>query len=238
MVRDREPTPMAQTRIEALTGNIDAVREGKQITPEAISSLYHSSRAVAQDVMRLDSVESTLFAMRFGTMLLASAIFKDIVVIEHLHDNLGTTTHLVNNPSELRKTVSSYLWVHFSFYPFPDPPYKSRLIEDVHERFSHAGITTDYVDTIYYIAENMVSDLCTNHVQLNPFAERGIDKSKLTVQYFSESARKIPEQPNFILEPEKYPQFMAETSIWLHERFEAVLDNIITGKYLAEQEMN
>lgn len=235
---DKEPTPMAQTRIEALRGNIDAIREGKQITPEAINSLFHSSRAAAQDVMRLDSVESTLFAMRFGTMLLATAMFKDVAVVEHLHDDMEATTHTLNNPSELRRTVSSYLWLHFCFYPFPDPPYKPRLITDVRDRFNRAGITTDYVDAIYRVAENMVGDLCANDAQLDPAAERGIDDSRLNIQYFSESARKIPEQPSFILEPEKYPEFMRETGIWLHENFERILDNIVTGKYLTEQEMN
>lgn len=237
-IKDREPHPMAYTRMEALRGNIAAIREGKQITPEAISSLFHSSRAVAQDVMGLTSVASTLFSMRFGTMMLASAIFRDVAVIEHLHDNIGNETRVLNSPSELRRTMGRYLFMHFCFYPFPDPPYRPRLITDLRNRFTHAGITTDYVDGIHDVAAGMAHEICANDVQLELDADRSVDQSKLTVEFFSASVAKIPERPSFVLDEKDYPEFMKQTGAWLHKRFEDVLDNVLTGKYLTEQEMS
>lgn len=75
-------------------------------------------------------------------------------------------------------------------------------------------------------------------VYLNLKGSQGIGESKLTVEYFEEGTQRLPQQPAFILDQERFPTFMEQTGQWVHEKFEEVLTNIISGKYLTEQEMS
>lgn len=207
-------------RVESLKGNVGMISE-RRITGDGIASLYYSSRALAQDVMGFDSITSTIFAMRFGTVMLTSATFKDEAEIHHADGNV--TNIPLNTPSEMGRSVSRYLSANFN--PNAERASQHQVFRELEDRFRSAGIPSGYIGTISNAAENMAIEV-------------GQDRSRLSPKYFTEAAGRFPKRPSFVLNEQTYPEFIDQTGQWLHDRFEAILDNIVTGKYLNEQEMS
>lgn len=224
---------LAQMRIESLRNNLHNIRETR-ITPELISSLFHSAKSVGEDVMGLNPVAATVFSMGFGCFSLTSATTVGIEETHHIHNGTEkfTTEVPLNTPSDIAKTVSRYIQNHFN----RNAEFRShqQVFREAQNKFVSAGIPSDYLDNIWEVGTDVASDLCP------PDEDRikGIDESKFTIAYFKEMAKKVPEKPSFVMHEDTYPEFMRETEEWLHGRFEEVINNVMSGEYLREQEMS
>lgn len=213
--------PLLQyARVEVVRKNIDTI-QGRDISVENISSLFHSSRAMAVDTMGLNPVASTLFAARFGSVLLTCATFREQA--EVTHEDGSKTTVPLNIPSELQKSISVYLSHHFN--PIAERKSQPQAFKELREKFVTAGVSSEYLDYISDTAENMAIEVWE-------------DETKLTPEQVAEKASQFPKEPYFMVDQDKYPQFLEETGQWFHKRFEEILDNVLTRKYLPEQEMN
>lgn len=223
---------LAQMRIEALRNSARNIRETR-ITPELVSSLFHSARSVGEDVMGLNPVAATIFSMGFGSVSLTSAASKEIGVVHHTDE---TTTEVpLNTPSDLGRTVTRYIHNHFN----RNAEFKShqQAFREARKKFSDAGISSEYLDDIWEVGARVALDIFPFDYYHELDQSKGIDESKFTVKYFKEMAKKVPERPRFIMDQDTYPEFIQKTGGWLHGRFEEIINNVMSSKYLMEQEM-
>jgi hypothetical protein len=211
-----QPT-IEQVRVDALRNTIAMIR-GRHITGDGISSLFHSSKRVMADVMGLDLLWSIIVAMRFGSVLLNAATLREIAEIHHADGSI--TSLLENLPADMQRSMARYVEACFS--RLAGTP--QLLFRELRQRFYTAGITTDALDRASEIAEQMAVEVWR-------------DDANLSLAYFAQAAKSFPERPSFVMDETAYPAFVELTGTWLNERFEGVLENIVTGTYLNEQEM-
>lgn len=185
--------------------------------------------------MGLNQVASVLFSMRFGTGLLRKAKMPYRAIINHA-DGSETTFDLTTH-SDFPRTIENYLTPHFSLDRDDRLRDRNSITEELMRRFNQEGISSMHLYDIAYIAFAMAGDICPFDIFLALKGSQGIDKSKLTVKYFEEGAKRMPQHPTFVSDQETFPQFLDRTGQWLHGRFEEVPTNVSTGSYLAEQEM-
>lgn len=231
--QERQSGEGPQHQIAALKDAVINVRE-TQITAQAVSTLFGTSYGVAHGVMGLPPLAATVFAMRFGTAILAEAQTPYSAGIGHADGS--ETTFALTTHSELPQTAKNYIGAHFNFNPLENYRYRGKLTDELRSRFATAGISGNYLDDIAHVAFEMASDITPFDFDLQLKGNHGIDEGKLTVVHFQDNAHRIPQRPGFVLDEDTYPQFMEETSEWLLGRFREVLDNVVTGKYLQEQE--
>jgi hypothetical protein len=207
-------------RIQALQRNVDALR-GQPINGDMVNSLFRSAKVLAKEVMGATPLAASVFAMRFGSVILTCATFKDLAEVQH---GDGSVTEVpLNSPATMSRSMARYLYEHCN--PYSGRKRRDQLFFEIRDRVTHAGVATDFLDRISSYAADTATEVWD-------------DESRFSSQYFQRTRDRVRVQPHFsMLEGSDYERFLEETGTWVENRFSEVVDSALTGRYLMDQEM-
>ena len=177
-------TDLEQARVGALQSST-AMICSQRITGDAVRSLFLSAELLAVDVMKLDTLHSIVFAMRFGSVMLLQACLKDTAQIHHADGSI--TSVPLNIPAEMPRSMARY--VSDSFSRFAGTP--QVLFRVLCQNLSEAGITSDLLEATATLAELMATEVW-------------LDEAKWTPAYFTHSVKRLAGHPSFVLDERAY----------------------------------
>lgn len=218
MTNGERPTSEGpQRRIAALRDSIKAIRE-TQMNPNSVASLYRNAFIVAQDVMGLDPLAATAFAISFGTGVITDSRSPLSGAKKTYEELPGATPDM--------EAVAKYISAQFVLYPWERSD--QGMLFALREKLEEADADPSYLSHVSTAAYELAHAICPLDLKDEFAASQGIDENQLTVESFTEAAQQIPSGEDFVFDDSSVP-FLKETGEWAHKRFDTILDNIATG---------